>query len=82
MTQAYPLAWPSGWPERMADGLICVSRKAGYEEQSAARRHVAQNLVTLRGKDLACWCALDRPCHADALLEIANAPMKCEAVDG
>lgn len=27
----------------------------------------------LRGKDLACWCALDQPCHADVLLEIANA---------
>jgi len=27
----------------------------------------------LRGKDLACWCPLDRPCHADVLLEIANA---------
>ena len=26
----------------------------------------------LRGKDLACWCRLDQPCHADALLEIAN----------
>ena len=26
----------------------------------------------LRGKDLACWCALDQPCHADVLLEIAN----------
>lgn len=27
---------------------------------------------TLRGKDLVCWCALDQPCHADVLLEIAN----------
>jgi uncharacterized protein DUF4326 len=28
----------------------------------------------LRGKDLACWCAIDgKPCHADVLLEIANA---------
>ncbi len=27
----------------------------------------------LRGKDLACWCPLDGPCHADVLLEIANA---------
>jgi hypothetical protein len=27
----------------------------------------------LRGKDLACWCQLDQPCHADVLLEIANA---------
>lgn len=26
----------------------------------------------LRGKDLACWCALDAPCHADVLLELAN----------
>ena len=26
----------------------------------------------LRGKNLACWCALDKPCHADVLLEIAN----------
>ena len=26
----------------------------------------------LRGKDLACWCPLDGPCHADVLLEIAN----------
>lgn len=25
----------------------------------------------LRGKDLACWCPLDQPCHADVLLEIA-----------
>lgn len=26
----------------------------------------------LRGKNLACWCPLDRPCHADVLLEMAN----------
>jgi hypothetical protein len=26
----------------------------------------------LRGHDLACWCALDQPCHADILLAIAN----------
>lgn len=26
----------------------------------------------LRGKDLACFCPLDQPCHADVLLEIAN----------
>lgn len=27
----------------------------------------------LRGKNLACWCPLDQPCHADVLLELANA---------
>ncbi len=26
----------------------------------------------LKDKDLMCWCALDQPCHADVLLEIAN----------
>lgn len=26
----------------------------------------------LRGKNLACWCPLDQPCHVDVLLELAN----------
>ena len=26
----------------------------------------------LGGKSLACWCPLDKPCHADVLLELAN----------
>jgi hypothetical protein len=26
----------------------------------------------LRGKNLACWCRLDQPCHADVLLRVAN----------
>ncbi len=26
----------------------------------------------LRGQNLGCWCPLDRPCHADVLLEVAN----------
>jgi hypothetical protein len=26
----------------------------------------------LRGRDLACYCPLDAPCHADVLLEVAN----------
>jgi hypothetical protein len=26
----------------------------------------------LAGKDLACWCPFDQPCHADVLLEMAN----------
>ena len=26
----------------------------------------------LKGKNLACWCPLDQPCHADILLAIAN----------
>lgn len=30
-------------------------------------------LLSLRGRDLACWCLLDHPCHASVLLELANA---------
>lgn len=30
------------------------------------------DLRELTGKDLACWCPLDQPCHADVLLELAN----------
>lgn len=35
----------------------------------------------LGGHDLACWCPLDQPCHADVLLEIANSPMEPEATN-
>lgn len=31
------------------------------------------DVSSLRGKNLACWCPLDQPCHADVLLELANA---------
>jgi len=30
------------------------------------------DLAPLRGRHLACWCRLDRPCHADVLLQLAN----------
>ncbi len=33
---------------------------------------------TLRGRDLACACPLDQPCHADVLLELANDPWPTE----
>jgi len=36
------------------------------------RGWVEQIRADLAGKDLMCWCALDAPCHADVLLEIAN----------
>lgn len=28
--------------------------------------------AALAGKDLACWCRLDFPCHADVLLAVVN----------
>lgn len=40
------------------------------------RQHATRVLVRLpelRGRDLACWCPAGCPCHADVLLELANA---------
>lgn len=48
-----------------ADGLLTL---AGY-------------LGPLSGWHLGCWCALDAPCHADTLLELANRPDIVDAVD-
>ena len=39
---------------------------------------VVASLPEFRGHDLACWCPLDEPCHADVLLEIANAQQVTE----
>jgi hypothetical protein len=63
----------------LLNGLICLSSKASVEAQKAARAHVMQNWQSLRGKPLACWCRPGAPCHADLLLELANAPLRCEA---
>jgi hypothetical protein len=30
------------------------------------------DLSPLKGRNLACWCRLGAPCHADVLLELAN----------
>ena len=34
---------------------------------------VADVVRELQGRDLVCWCPLSQPCHADVLLELANA---------
>lgn len=50
-----------------------VRLPSGWREEDA--EHVAKNraaLAELTGHDLACWCPLDQPCHADVLLELAN----------
>lgn len=38
-----------------------------------SRAEIHRRLPELAGHDLACWCPIDQPCHADVLLEIANA---------
>lgn len=44
---------------------------AGVPARKAA---ILEALSDLRGKNLACWCKLGTPCHADVLLELANRP--------
>ena len=39
---------------------------------SSSRMRVQDLVPELGGKNLACWCPLDGPCHADVLLEWAN----------
>lgn len=38
------------------------------------------NLDDLRGKHIACYCAINSPCHGDYLLEIANQQVTMNAV--
>lgn len=42
---------------------LCACQREGFID--AVKRELC-------GKNLACWCKLTEPCHADVLLEIAN----------
>ena len=44
-------------------------------EVLANREHLQSAVASLRGNNLACWCAPGEPCHVDALLEIANSDL-------
>lgn len=68
------------WIHRDNDGSVLIvtpataqdavdSFREYYENNPLIREDVAMNLA---GRDLACWCPLDQPCHADVLLEWAN----------
>lgn len=48
------------------------ARECAVETFSRTLRYRGLDLEPLRGRDLACWCPLDQPCHADVLIEIAN----------
>lgn len=71
------VARPSKWgnpfkigPDRNAAEAVAQYRS--MIEGFADEPNVALNIEDLRGKNLACWCKLGEPCHADVLLEIAN----------
>jgi len=45
---------------------------AGWPCDWKGHSKVNEIRAELAGKNLACWCPLDQPCHADVLLELAN----------
>lgn len=56
---------------QIVDGGTTVTLACGIEE-FAKMITIVKNIGELRGKDLACWCGLDKDCHADVLIEFAN----------
>ena len=48
------------------------------KEYRALRYYVLAHIHELKGKNLACWCPLDEPCHVDVLLAMANPPLTIE----
>ena len=66
----YGLAF-SGRDELIADaGHACRL----FRQHMFNLRSATELIAPLRGKNLACWCKLTDPCHADVLLELANRP--------
>lgn len=78
---ARPSKWgnPCSWKPPL-DRLYAARAYYNWLTGCLIQRHihgapptVAEIQDALRGKDLACWCPIDQPCHADILLELANA---------
>lgn len=61
-------------PDRAAAIIECVRLYRLMIASDAADQcdDPADYFAELRGHDLACWCPLDAPCHADVLLDMAN----------
>lgn len=53
-------------------GAVGLFRDMLTDAESCAMYGYPDDLSELRGKDLACWCPLDGPCHADVLLKLVN----------
>lgn len=62
----------------LSDGdfhLVHAAKEAWSKRLGWGVEHARAAKSELRGKNLACWCPLDQPCHADVLLELANQPL-------
>ena len=78
---AVVVARPSKWgnPYKIAKGApdeVIQAAVDRYRDDLVAGRlrvTVDDVVAELRGRDLACWCRPGAICHAEVLLEIANA---------
>lgn len=60
--------------EYVLNATVAVqSYRAWIDARMRSDRDFCHTVAGLRGKNLACWCRLGEPCHADVLLELANA---------
>ena len=59
--------------EGIPDAATAVERYRAHLLDTLQHECMRAALAELRGKNLACWCKLYQPCHADVLLELANA---------
>jgi hypothetical protein len=57
----------------LPEHLTSLGRRIVRNDLRSHATTILARLLDLRGKNLACWCRLDQPCHADVLLELANA---------
>jgi hypothetical protein len=72
------VARPSRWgnPYRAitpAGRRVAVQKYRRFLSSPRARGLRQEAIRCLRGRNLACWCPLDGPCHADVLLKWVNA---------
>ena len=70
-----PTKWGNPWTviEFGAERAVALFEKMVIRHREMAQeRGLTKSVHELRGKDLACWCPLDAPCHADVLLKAAN----------
>ncbi|HEY4103770.1 MAG TPA: DUF4326 domain-containing protein, partial [Polyangiaceae bacterium] len=63
---------PGGTKDKAAARAWSVAQFRAAFAKNKLAYHAEDVRAELHGKNLACWCPLDGPCHADTLLEIAN----------